>query len=289
MYTAFKINSIAWSPDGKQIATAGTGKTIRIWNVAQDQLALTCRGHQDLIRLLAYSPDGSRLASISEDRTARIWNTGTGETLTCFQCTPRRKNIGGWPTVTALAWSPDGRRLATGAYEPAVRIWDAAKGEPLLTYHTGGLVVQSIAWSPDGSQMATGIYAQPIEIWNTTDGTRREGCNVGFSARSIMWSSDGTRIAALAPKVMLWEVATGAICYETSGYMPLSWSRDRRFLAYPVSEKIVIRNAEDGSTAQFLPGDTSNITALCWSPDGRHLASGSSDKTVRIWSLDQEA
>ncbi|HLV98958.1 MAG TPA: WD40 repeat domain-containing protein [Ktedonobacterales bacterium] len=293
----FKIYSVAWSPDGRHIAAAGTGKTVRIWDVEQERSMLVCRGHQDHVRVVAYSPDGSRLASISEDRTVRIWNPTTGETILDFLCTPRPKNYGGWPTVTALAWSPDGRRLATGAFEPFVRLWDAETGAALLSYQTPGYVIECTVWSPDGSQMATGIYGNPIEVWNTTDGTWRQTLKVGhFAIDNIAWLDDGAKItaAAIHPDVpsrnlMLWEAATGRLCYSTPCNAPVAWSADKQFLAYPGARQMFILNAADGTIAQRIPGPTMKLAALCWSPDGQHLVSGSADKTARIWSRERSS
>jgi WD40 repeat protein len=151
-----------------------------------------------------------------------------------------------------------------------------------------------LAWSLDGSQIviSTTEGSRPLEMWNTADGTHQK-LTVGGDAPRVDWLPDGTKlVVGNSHALSSLEIATGALQkYQVWVNDPLAWSADRRLLAYKGGDKkIAILNVEDGTLMQRLHKDTSGLTALCWAPDGRHLAAGFRDeKTVSIWSLDPEA
>ena len=156
------IVSVAFSSDGKQLATASWDRTVRIWDVSTGRQLRALGGHRNVITWVSFSDDGRRIATASWDKTAKVWDAETGKELRILQGHEHR--------VLSVAFSPDGRRLATASQDNTVRIWDAASGKEtdVLHGHTG--YVMSVAFSADGKRLASsgGYRARgEVKVWET--------------------------------------------------------------------------------------------------------------------------
>ena len=238
---------VAWSPDGAFLATSSADKTIIIWDLAQRQLHRTLHGHRAMVNSVAWSPDGRRLASAGEDRTIRIWDTSSGEVLHVFGYALPVKSVG---------FSSDGTRLAVAGGEDTIRILDATSGKEIraLTGHTGG--VQQVEWSPDGERLASAGLDYTVRVWDAGTGKllhTLRGHTAWWTWR-VAWSPDGTRLASTGTwdgTVRIWDASTGAELLTLRGHLGHVWG-------------------------------------VCWSPDGRRLASSSWDGTIRVWDVSRE-
>ena len=248
------VLSAAWSPNGQEIASGGLDGTVQVWNAATGQPILTYRGHTNAVFAVAWSHDGRYLASASEDGTVQVWNAATGQRLYAYGQQTSTASPSPWNTV---AWSPDGTRIAIGGVSGALA-FDALTGKNVTVYGAQG-AVHDVAWSPGGQYLAIASNSA-VQVWNVASKqnvyTFRGDSESAFA---VAWSPNGQRIASGSGDgmVSVWDALTGKHLYQYRGHFDL----------YP------------GHTTY-----NAAVNSLAWSPDGTHIASGSSDDTVQVWS-----
>jgi WD40 repeat protein len=155
------VYALAFSPDGKTLATAGYDRVIKLWNVAApSQPIRTLTDHSDAVYSLAWHKDGKLLASGSADRTVKVWDAATGKRLYTL----------GDPTdwVYAVAWSPDGKRLAAGGVDKSVRVWEVNADGGTLEHaaFAHAAAVSRVMFTPDGGTLVTVGEDRVIKRWN---------------------------------------------------------------------------------------------------------------------------
>jgi WD40 repeat protein len=283
------VEAVAWSPDGRRIASASADKTVQVWDASTGNSLLTYRGHADGVTTVAWSPEGQRIASASW-ASVQVWDASTGNNLLTYH--------GHANSVRAVAWSPDGRRIASGGWA-TVQVWDAVEGGHVFTYqgHTHKNVT-AVAWSPDGHRIASASEDKTVQVWDAATGssllTYRGHSSV---VNAVAWSPDGHRIASAGGNpaashsdttVQVWDASTGNSLLTYHGHMvsevvnAVAWSPDGYRLASG-GFMVQVWDAANGGNEVIYPGGSSFVTAVAWSPDGHRIASASEDKTVQVW------
>lgn len=279
------VNSVAWSPDGKQLASASGDQAIIIWDVATDQPVLTLEGHTNGIYLVAWSPDGKQLASASADQTIIIWDAATGRQVDVLR--------GHSDEVISVAWNPDGRQLASVSSDQTVIIWDVVTGKLKTRLRGHTRTVASVAWSPDGQRLASAAEDHTVIIWNVAARrpamTLRDHTDIVYN---VAWSPDGQQLASVSADqtIIVWDAQTGqpqrVLRGHSSWVFCLGWSPDGRQLASGSQDQtVIIWDTATGQAAATLHGHTDRVKSVAWSPDGRQLASASLDQTIIIWDV----
>ena len=200
-------SSVAYSPDGKQIATASDNMVI-IWNISDKHKVSTEKeltGHTAPVSAVTYSPDSTQLASGSWDATIIIWDVSQGKLLQTLKGHTR--------LVDYVAYSRDGKQLASGSYDKTVKIWDVSKGELLRTLKGHADIVRSVAWSPDGKQLASGSSDGTIIIWDVSTGKELQTLQGHADVvRSVAYSRDGAQLASGSSDgtIIIWKKGTAA-------------------------------------------------------------------------------
>jgi WD40 repeat protein len=245
---ADQIESIAYSPDGKLLATGSEDQTAILWDLAAGKALHTLKGHAGSVFGVAFNKDGTRLATAGADKAVKVWEVATGKELTDkgglklegLEAPPPPKDpkakdpkkdqkkdpkgkdpkTPGKDTkppmavdyeMTSVAYSPDGARLAASNLSGKVRIWDAATGKLLQTIKCPE-GVWSIAFSPDGKRMATGGFDDTIKVWDADTGKellQRNGHE--RTVTGVAFSPDGQRLATcgLDGLVKIWPATPG--------------------------------------------------------------------------------
>jgi WD40 repeat protein len=279
------LSAVAYSPDGRQLATASYANTTKLWDAASGQELRTLQ--TGTVDQLAFSPDGTRLAtSFTDLPAASVWDVATGQKLL---------SLGGRGAgINAIAFSPDGTRLATASTDHTAKVWDAASGRVLLTLsgHTGAVL--SVAFNHDGTRLLSGSEDGTSRVWDATTGKPIFSIPTVEAARAY-FSPDGTRIATVGRDftVRIWDATTGQPLLVLSGH-----SGQVSDLAFSPDGTLVATVSYDGtgriwqvSTGQellALYGHSNLVQRVAFNSDGIHVATASDDGTARVWDISPE-
>jgi eukaryotic-like serine/threonine-protein kinase len=292
------VNSVAWSPDSKRIASASSDHTAQVWDASNGGHVLTYRGHSADVLTLAWSPGGQYIATGSLDTTVQVWNPLNGATLYTYR--------GHSDAIFDLAWSPDGKRIASVSSDGTVQIWDALTGQRVVTYTgsstlRGGIAASNaVAWSPDGQFLALGGPGSAMLINPATATVIGYYGPHGGDSYAAAFSPDSNYLAVGRDDttVEIWDIATNTNVYTYSGHtgniFTLAWSPDGKRIASGGADATVqVWDALTGSHEYTYRGhldfywghftSDQEVDTVAWSPDGKHIASGGTDDTVQVW------
>jgi WD40 repeat protein/ankyrin repeat protein/serine/threonine protein kinase len=280
-----EVNSVTYSPDGKQIASGSYDNTVGIWDTQTLQLVTQLKGHKHSVMSVSYSPDGKQIASGSYDNTVGIWDMQTFQLVTQLE--------GHKDKVNSVTYSPDGKRLASGSSDNTVRIWDTQTLQPITQLKKHSNWVRSVIYSPDGKQLASGggLVEGELYIWNTETlqpVTRLKGHS--SSVYSVTYSPDGKQIASGSDDhtIGIWDTRTLQSVTQLKGHShrvtSVAYSPDGKQLASGSLDNTVgIWDMQTLQPATQLKGHSSIVWSVTYSPGCNQLASGNDDNTVGIW------
>jgi WD40 repeat protein len=280
------VSRVAFSPDGKRLASASQDQTARVWDAQTGHEILILKGHTGRVRSVAFSPDGKRLASASNDRTVKMWDTHTGAEELSFK--------GHADGVLSVAFSPDGKRLASASMDQTVRLWDNQTGAEELTLRGHTDTVYWVAFSPDGKRLASASKDRTVRVWDARTGeqklTLKGHTNWVFS---VAFSPDGTRLASGSADrtVKIWDATNGEVALTFTGHTDrvydVAFSPDgRRLASTSRGQAVKVWDAQTGQVTLILKGHTGPVLGVSFSPDGSRLASASADRTVKLWDAE---
>lgn len=208
------IAGVAYSPDGRELATAGWDGAVKIWNVADGRAVRKLQGSRSgAINSISYSRDGRHLLTAGNDRTARIWDAATGKELAAFTGHSQR--------VLHASFDADAKRIVTASADGSARIWDVANNKTLHELVGHGRSVLAAEFSRDGKHVVTAGADDTARIWTTVDGKLLETLS-GHTApvTSASFSADGRRVVTGSRDsgVKLWDITNGKELLSLKGH-----------------------------------------------------------------------
>jgi WD40 repeat protein/predicted Ser/Thr protein kinase len=284
-----QVLALAYSPDGKRLASGSADHTIRVWDPETSRPLAVLRGHQGPVANLVYSPDGRRILSVSFDGHGyRLWDAATGQEIAV---------LGGQEGELApAAFSPDSQRVVLGLGDK-VGLAETTSGKQIAILGRHENLLTFVGFSPDGKRIAsfTGPE-QTVHLWDAVSG-KPVAVLRGHTAYivTLAFSPDGSRLASAGNypdnMVRLWQASTGQRLAVLTGHKnrvdSVAFSPDgQRLISASMDQTACLWDGVTGQRIAILRGHTGPVRAALFNPAGSRVVTASSDQTLRLWDAE---
>jgi len=280
------IRSVAFSSNGKYLATASVNYEVQLWKFPNAEKIHTFDGHTGAVLCVSFSPDNKMIASGSDDGTIRLWDIEKGKPIRILE--------GSKSWVMSVAFSLDGKKLASGCEDHTVMIWDIESGKILKTLKRHNDRVGTVAFSSDSKIIASGSEDGTIKLWSgqkykylrTLKGHKNRVFSIAFDP---VKGSNKLASASEDLTVKIWNIKSGKCLNTMKGHNDrirgIAYNPDgRNVVSGSQDETLKIWNVETGECIKTLTGHTNRIRSVAYCPpDGQIIASVDDDQTIKLW------
>lgn len=276
-----EVHAIAFSPDGRFLASGASDHAVRGWNARSGQPVGALAGHMGRVSSVSFSPDGELLASGGFDKSIRSWKLPNGEPF-------HNLNHSDW--VFSATISPDSELLASGGADKEVKVWSLKTGRLLHTLTGHSHWVLSLAFGSNGQSLASGSADKTVKVWSPKTGESLHTLEHPDWVRSVAVDPDGGLLASGGDDgvIRIWDLETGSPVRHFAGHsgpaLTVAISPDGRLLFSGGSDgKVKVWVLGTGEPLDVLSGHPGGVGSIAISPDGQVLASGGYDRAIRTW------
>jgi WD40 repeat protein len=282
------VLSVAFSPDGKTLATGSDDNSLRFWDAATGREEAVLPGDRGAVSAVAFAHSGEFLVSGSAEGTVRIWDASTRQERPAL----RQRN----GNVRRVAISPDDRTIALGNGTQGIELWDLPTRQLRQALPGHHATIFALAFAPDGTTLAAGEANGQIRLWDPAAGTERDSFpGDRLSVRALAFAPDSQTLASAGSgDVKLWKLATREHSHEPittlagrgADLLSLVFSPDGLLLAAGSRDgSVLIWDVHAAETLATLPAHQGAVMTLAFSPDGHTLATGGNDQLCKLWDL----
>jgi len=263
------VTAVCVTPDDRRAISASHDHTLRVWDMDTGEEIRALKGHTKSVTAVSVTPDGKRAISASHDKTLKVWDMDTGKEIRALK--------GHTESVTAISVTPDGKRAISVSYDKTFKVWDLDTGEEIHTLH--GITLFSV--TPD-SRRAFTSYDDTLKVWDIDTGAlicTWWGHNERINAISVT-SDSKHAISASDSTLKIWDVETGKMIRILRWYDIVN-----TFIFGLSNNTLKIWDRETGARIDdSIPG-CHEATAICVTPDGRHIISASNESLI-VWDME---
>src|SRR5262249_28432417 len=271
-----------FSPDGKSVATGGADGAVRVWDVETKEVVALLRGHTSQVTAVEFAPDGRSLVSGSRDGTVKVWDMPAGQDPNILT---RQKGI-----LSGVSFPTDDKSWAlTDSNEKTVSLWNlASRRRDILQGHKAPVL--AVTFARHAQTVATTSFDGTVRLWDIT--RKQEAAKFEFGGRFGFpaLSPDDKLLAVVGPwcSDQVWDTATQRQVAQLEAVKGAQFSPDGALLATGSGNTVWLWDVATWQKLAPLTEPTADVACLDFAPDGRTLATGNTDGTLRLWDLAQK-